>query len=593
MLRKLTVLALFTSLLAAGVPVASASSGRAGSYIVVLKGSVDDPRAVAREHSRSHNARLGYVYEHALKGYSATMSDVAAARIARDRRVDYVEADGVVHKVTTQSNPPSWGLDRIDDRSGLDKSYEYSATGSGVRAYVIASGITSHSDFASRLVSGYDVIDGGVADDCDGHGTHVAGTIGGTAHGVAKGVTLVPVRVLNCSGSGTWSGVIAGVNWVAGDAAGRPAVANMSLGGGYSSAVNAAVNNSSDAGITYAVAAGNGNQGGKAQDACNYSPASAENALTVGATSSTDTKASWSNYGTCLDLFAPGVSIRSTTITGGTASWSGTSMASPHVAGVAALYLQGRSGAEAEAEAVSAAVTGSATTGAVLSEGSGSPNLLLYSLLTPPTPPSPPEPAAPVAVDDSATAVTGEPVTIDVLTNDSDANGDDLTVTNLSTPTDGSAAYSDANTTVTYTAPATEGTYTFTYTARDSGGLESNTARVSVSVSEPPPPPAGVSAATIGYSTSGGRLNDKHLAVRAVLTDDGDNPVANTSIEVWIYRNGSHSWTGTGTTLGDGSVTWEIKNAPSGTYTTTVKNVAGASWTGPTQDGTTNTGFTK
>jgi subtilisin family serine protease len=394
-------LALFSVLLlTAGLaPVADAASGRAGRYIVVLEDSVKDPRAVAREQSRSNNARLGHVYQHALKGYSATMSDVAAARLASDPRVAYVEADGVAHKVATQANP-TWGLDRIDDRSGLDRSYDYSATGSGVSAYIIDSGIRiSHSDFDGRASYGFDSVDGGDSDDCDGHGTHVAGTVGGETYGVAKDVNLVAVRVLNCSGSGSWSGVIAGIDWVTNNAV-KPAVANMSLGGGFSSSVNQAVANSVDAGITYAVAAGNGNQGGKAQNACNYSPASTPSALTVGATNSSDTKASWSNYGTCLDLFAPGVSITSTTMDGETATWSGTSMATPHVAGVAALYLQGDP--TASAGAVATAITGSATADVVSSAGSGSPNLLLYSPLTPrdTTPPPPDEEDPPPDEDD-------------------------------------------------------------------------------------------------------------------------------------------------------------------------------------------------
>jgi subtilisin family serine protease len=576
------MLAVFASLLAAGIPAASASSERARRYIVVLEDSVQDPRAVGREHSRSHNARIGHVYEHALKGYSAMMSDVAAARIASDHRVSYVEADGVVHKVDVQESP-TWGLDRVDQRNlPLDASYTYNTTGSGVRAYIIDTGISSHTDFLGRVSSGYDFVDDDAdSSDCDGHGTHVAGTVAGKTYGVAKSASLVGVRVLDCNGSGTWSGVIAGVDWVTANHV-KPAVANMSLGGGASSSVDQAVAGSIAEGVTYAIAAGNGNQGGKAQDACNYSPARVPAALTVGATNSSDTKASWSNYGTCLDLFAPGVSITSTTMSGGTATWSGTSMATPHVAGVAALYLEVNP--TASAAVVSGAITGGATAGVVGSRGSGSPNLLLYSLLTAPEPPSG-DPAAPVATDDAAETTTDSEVKVDVLVNDTDANGDPLTVTNLTQPAagGGSAAYSDADKTVTYTAPATPGTYSFTYTAND-GTSDSNIATATVTVTEPAPPPAGASTATVGYRTSGGRLADKHLAITVVLTDSGGNPVGGAALEVLLALNGSPGWVGTGTTLSDGSVTWELKNASSGTYSTSVTKVSGEPWTGTTLD---------
>jgi subtilisin family serine protease len=350
----------------------------AGSYIVVLERG--EPGAVAAEHSRAHDARVNHVYRHALRGYAARMSARAADRISRDPRVDYVEADRVVTTSGTQTNA-TWGLDRIDQRAlDLDGTYTYETTGAGVTAYIIDTGILlDHSEFTGRLVPGFDAVTaGGNANDCNGHGTHVAGTVGGTLYGVAKEVKLSPVRVLGCNGSGTTSGVIAGVDWVTANHA-KPAVANMSLGGGASTALDDAVRNSVTAGVTYAVAAGNGNRAGIAQDACGYSPARVSQALTVGATTSSDAKTSWSNYGDCVDLFAPGASITSAWHTGptDTRTISGTSMASPHVAGVAALYLGTNS--EATTDEVFEAVSGNATRNIVTSSRTAN-NHLLYSL---------------------------------------------------------------------------------------------------------------------------------------------------------------------------------------------------------------------
>ena len=285
-----------------------------------------------------------------------------------------VERDQVFTISTTQS-PATWGLDRIDQRARpLSNSYTYTRTGAGVRAYIIDTGIRfSHGEFGGRATSGFDAVDGGAADDCNGHGTHVSGTVGGATYGVAKGVSLVGVRVLDCAGSGTTSGVIAGVDWVTANHV-KPAVANMSLGGGASAALDQAVANSIAAGVTYAIAAGNSNA-----RACNYSPARVATAITVGATTSTDARASYSNWGSCLDLFAPGSSITSSWYTSNTATntISGTSMATPHVAGVAALYLQGNPGATPAT--VRNALVANATSGVVGNARTGSPNLLLFT----------------------------------------------------------------------------------------------------------------------------------------------------------------------------------------------------------------------
>jgi subtilisin family serine protease len=269
---------------------AAPPTSQAQNIIVVLRDGVDS-RAVAAEHAARHQLQVGFVYEHALRGYAARASAGAVGALAADARVAYVEPDGVAHINASQSNPPSWGLDRIDQRPrDLDHTYTYVSTGAGVTAYIIDTGIQfSHSEFGGRAVSGFDAVDGGSADDCNGHGTHVAGTVGGATYGVAKGVSLVAVRVLDCGGSGSWSGVIAGIDWVTGNhAAGTPAVANMSLGGGASTAVDDAVRRSIADGVTYAIAAGNGNIVGIAQDACKSSPSRVAEAITIGATDKTD-----------------------------------------------------------------------------------------------------------------------------------------------------------------------------------------------------------------------------------------------------------------------------------------------------------------
>ncbi|MDP1859002.1 MAG: S8 family peptidase [Gemmatimonadaceae bacterium] len=347
----------------------------AGSYIVVLKSAPGLARAaeVARGLGVS---TVRHEYSRALNGFAANLSDAEAARIARDPRVAYVEQDQVVTIDVTQSGA-TWGIDRIDQRAlPLSTTYTYSNTGTGVTAYIIDTGIRfSHNEFGGRATSGFDAVDGGTADDCNGHGTHVAGTVGGSTYGVAKGVSLVAVRVLDCAGSGTTSGVIAGIDWVTSNhAAGASAVANMSLGGGASTALDNAVTNSINDGVTYAIAAGNSNR-----DACKFSPARTPAAITVGATTTTDARASYSNFGKCLDIFAPGSSITSSWYTSNTATntISGTSMAAPHVAGVAALYLQGSPGASPVT--VRNALVANATANVVTSAGRGSPNLLLYT----------------------------------------------------------------------------------------------------------------------------------------------------------------------------------------------------------------------
>ncbi|MCH7233004.1 S8 family peptidase [Glycomyces sp. L485] len=338
-----------------------------GEYIVVMENEVS---TMSAEYDADIIDRYGFI-----NGYLAEMTPDEAAKVAADDKVAFVEQNQTVSVADVQTNPPSWGLDRVDQLDlPLDGAYEYLGDGSGVTAYIIDTGIhAGHSEFSGRVGPGADFVDGDSdPNDCQGHGTHVAGTVGGTNYGLAKEVTLVGVRVLDCDGGGTYAGVIDGIEWVAANASG-PSVANMSLGGPSSAAVNSAVSSAVASGVTFAVAAGN-----EDQNACNVSPASEASAITVGATDSGDRRANFSNYGSCVDVFAPGVDITSAWIgsSSATRTISGTSMASPHVAGAVAVYLS--LNPSASTSQVASWVTGNAGSGKV-SDPKGSPNLLLHT----------------------------------------------------------------------------------------------------------------------------------------------------------------------------------------------------------------------
>ncbi|AIG78124.1 S8 family peptidase [Amycolatopsis japonica] len=351
---------------------AGAEGAVADSYIVVLKdGSTADKPSLASK----FGGAIGRQYTQGISGFSVALKERQAKRLAADPAVAFVEQNKVLRAEATQTNPPSWGLDRIDQRDlPLDGKYTYSTTASNVNVYVLDTGIrATHTDFGGRVKQGYDFVDNDTnADDGYGHGTHVAATIAGAKYGVAKGASLYPVRVLGSDGSGTTAGVISGVDWITKNAK-KPAVANASLGGGASTALDTAVRNSIKSGVTWTIAAGNSNV-----NAANTSPARVTEALTVAAADRTDRRASFSNYGSVVDLFAPGVSITSAWKDNDTATYTGngTSFAAPHVAGAAALYLSSHTGATAAQ--VAQALISASTPGKVTNPGSGSPNRTLY-----------------------------------------------------------------------------------------------------------------------------------------------------------------------------------------------------------------------
>ena len=515
-----------------------------------------------------HGGEVGFVYDQALQGFSVRMSEDGARALAAEPGVERVVQDGVVRESTTQSNPPAWGLDRIDQTDlPLSSSYTYDATGANVHAYVLDTAVRlTHNDFGGRATSGFDFVDNdaNANDTCasgSGHGTHVAGTLGGTQYGVAKNVQIVAVRVLNCNGAGSFSGVVAGVDWVTENAV-RPAVANMSLGAiGAHPALETAIQGAVASGLTVVVAAGNDDL-----DACEVTPARTPAAITVAATDSADVRASFSNFGSCVDVFAPGVGIVSAWRTSNTATstLSGTSMASPHVAGVAARYLE--TTPCASPANVASVIVSNATTGHV-GDPAGSPNLLLRSTFVGAPAPSPSAPCPITAAANAGInkvdltwnipASLGSPLTGFAIYRGTASGAQDPTP--IATVGPDLASYTDAT-------AAGGTTYFYEVGAQNSGG-ETLSNEVSATPAVPGVPGAPSLTAT---------GNNGAVALQWTVPGDGGSPL--TGFEIW--RGTTPGGESLLTTVGPGVTTHNdtqtITNGTTYYYKVLAKNAIGA-----------------
>ena len=528
-------------------------------YIVVFKQSVVDVDGETERMTRGSGSRVHFTYSRVLKGFAASIPAAALDGIRRNPNVEYIEADGVAHAIATQSNPPSWGLDRIDQGPlPLNQSYTYNNDGSGARVYILDTGIRyTHSQFGGRAVTGRDFVSNDdVSEDCHGHGTHVAGTVGGNTTGVAKQTTLVGVRVLGCDGRGSYAGIIGAVDWVTAQQASFPTkrfVGNMSLGGGLSTSLNTAINNSVNAGVVWAVAAGND----YATNACTLSPASASGALTVGSTSSNDARSDFSNIGSCLDLFAPGSGIYSSTYNGDNtyASWSGTSMATPHVAGVAALYRTANPAATAAQ--VNSAIVGGATPNVVTDAGTGSPNRLLNSLVAGNAPSQPPTNSPPTA--SFTYSCTGLTCNFNGTGGDTDGsvvsyawNFGDLTTSGAEDPTK------------TY---ASGGTRTVSLTVTDNGGAQTTTSQQVTTTA----PQGTVSIATLvaGADWKNASRKQWHGSVLITVRNGSGNPVSGATV--------TGNWSGGAT--GSSSCTTDGQGQCTALKQNLANTVASITWT--------------
>lgn len=546
-------------------------------YIVVFKESVGNVDELVDQMTRGNGSTVHYRYRHALKGFAATIPPQAVEGLRRNPNVAYIEPDGMMYAIATQSPVPSWGLDRIDQTSSsLNNQYVYNNDGTGVKVYIIDTGILyGHQEFGGRAIFGFDAFNS-TGTDLNGHGTHVAGTVGGSTVGVAKGVTLVSVRVLDRRGSGTTSGVIAGVDYVTANNTGY-AVANMSLGGGYYAPLNTAVENAIADGVTFAVAAGN-----ESTLASSKSPASAPNAITVGATGSGDIWASYSNYGSVVDILAPGSYIFSAWKTSTTSynTISGTSMATPHVAGVAALYLDANPGSSPAT--IRNALVSNATNATIAGLPSGTTNDLLYSgFITGGSTPT--APAAPTGL--TATAVAYNQINLtwtDNATNESNyyveiSTDGGSTFALLATLSSNATSYSSTG--LTASTP-----YHYRVQAGNSAGYSgySNTANATT-----PAQPQSTTVYVTNVSTSSSWTNSTiwTATLSVTVTDASSAPVSGATV--------SFTWTGgsgTAVTGANGVATITTGGINSKKVSSISMNVAGVTGTNLTYGGD-NTGL--